>query len=61
YLHKHNEPYSLTQNMRKAIRNPEITASMAGACFQVANNYGLEKQVKAIAGEYSYVINGSQK
>jgi hypothetical protein len=47
--------------MRKAIRNPEITASMAGACFQVANNYGLEKQVKAIAGEYSYVINGSQK
>lgn len=56
YLHKHDDPGSLTENIRKIIRNPKIIDSMAEACFRTADKYDLKKQVNMIVKEYNNII-----
>ncbi len=56
YLHKHDEPISLTKNIRKIIEHPEILKTMGEACLLKARQRDLTNQVKIIANEYRRII-----
>jgi glycosyltransferase involved in cell wall biosynthesis len=57
FLHKYDEPASLTQNIRNIIANPGLLDSMKEACLNMARNYDLKKQVTLIADEYKRILD----
>jgi len=56
YLHKHNDPVSLSGNMSYLIKNPHIAKAMRDACLEKVKGLSLKNQVKVIVNEYNKLI-----
>lgn len=56
YLHKYDEPSSLTRNIQKIIKQPEIIERMRPACVEKAKQNELTKQVEIITQHYDRLI-----
>lgn len=56
FLHKYDDPDSLTENFRKIIRRPAILKEMQEACVRKAKENNLSRQVSKIADEYKRIL-----
>jgi glycosyltransferase involved in cell wall biosynthesis len=56
FLHKHNEPISLTTNIKKIIEQPQIINEMRKACLLKIQEHDLVNSVKKISEHYKRLI-----
>jgi len=56
FLHKYDNPASLTENLRKIIRRPAILKEMKQACLDKVKENNLSGQVARIADEYRRIL-----
>lgn len=57
FLHKHDDPLSLTENIIKIIRQPNLIRDMRDACLEKVRPFDLTNQVKIIADRYRQLID----